>query len=71
MDFAHLSGGHLLPGREGLGRTGIGRGFVVEEYHQCLKTGCRIQEHQLQSAERLICLLGMVSPLAVRRYAAA
>jgi hypothetical protein len=70
-DFAHLSRGYLLPGREGLGRTGIGRGFVVEEYHQCLKTGCRIQERQLQSAERLIRLLGMLSPLAVRRYAAA
>ena len=38
----------------------------VEDYHQCLKTGCRIEERQLQSAERLIRLLGLLSPLAVR-----
>jgi hypothetical protein len=46
-DVAHLSRGHLLPGRVGLGQTGIWRGFVVEEYHHCLKTGCRIQERQM------------------------
>ena len=40
--------------------------WVVEEYHQCLKTGCRIEERQVQSAERLIRLLGLLSPLAVR-----
>jgi Transposase DNA-binding/Transposase Tn5 dimerisation domain len=40
--------------------------WVVEEYHQCLKTGCRIQERQMQSADRLIRLLGMLSALAVR-----
>jgi hypothetical protein len=34
-----------------------------EDYHPCLKTGCRIEERQLQSTERLIRLL---SPLAVR-----
>jgi hypothetical protein len=38
----------------------------VEDYHHCLKTGCRIQERQLQSAERLMRLLGLLSPLAVR-----
>jgi hypothetical protein len=38
----------------------------VEDYHHCLKTGCRIEERQVQSAERLIRLLGLVSPLAVR-----
>ncbi|EFH80062.1 IS4 family transposase [Ktedonobacter racemifer] len=38
----------------------------VEDYHHCLKTGCRIEERQVQSAERLIRLLGMLSPLAVR-----
>jgi Transposase DNA-binding/Transposase Tn5 dimerisation domain len=40
--------------------------WVVEEYHQCLKTGCRIEERQVQSVERLIRLLGLLSPLAVR-----
>jgi hypothetical protein len=38
----------------------------VEDYHQCLKTGCRIEERQLQSTERLLRLLGLLSPLAVR-----
>jgi hypothetical protein len=40
--------------------------FRVEDYHHCLKTGCRIEERQVQSAERLIRLLGLLSPLAVR-----
>ena len=40
--------------------------FRVEDYHHCLKTGCRVEERQLQSAERLIRLLGLLSPLAVR-----
>ena len=39
---------------------------MVEEYHHCLKTRCRIQERQVQSADRLIRLLGLLSPLAVR-----
>jgi hypothetical protein len=38
----------------------------VEDYHHCLKTGCRIEGRQVQSAERLIRLLGLLSPLAVR-----
>ncbi len=42
------------------------RRWVVEEYHQCLKTGCRLEERQVQSADRLIRLLGLLSPLAVR-----
>jgi len=40
--------------------------WIVEEYHQCLKTGCRLEERQVQSADRLIRLLGLLSPLAVR-----
>lgn len=40
--------------------------WVVEDYHQCLKTGCRIEERQVQSADRLIRLLGLLSPMAVR-----
>jgi len=38
----------------------------VEDYHQCLKTGCSIEERQVQSAERLMRLLGLLSPMAVR-----
>ncbi len=40
--------------------------WVVEDYHQCLKTGCRLEERQVQSAARLMRLLGLLSPLAVR-----
>lgn len=40
--------------------------WIVEEYHQCLKTGCRIEERYVQTAERLIRLLGLLSPVAVR-----
>jgi hypothetical protein len=38
----------------------------VEEYLKSLKTGCRLEERQVQSAERLIRLLGLLSALAVR-----
>jgi hypothetical protein len=38
----------------------------VEEYRQCLKTGCRLEERQRRTAERLIRLLGLRSPIAVR-----
>ena len=40
--------------------------WLVEDYHQCLKSGCRMEERQLQSVDGLIRLLGLLSPLAVR-----
>lgn len=40
--------------------------WIVEEYHQCLKTGCRIEERHVHTIERLIRLLGLLSPIAVR-----
>ncbi|GHO65125.1 hypothetical protein KSC_040170 [Ktedonobacter sp. SOSP1-52] len=40
--------------------------WLVEEYHQCLKSGCRIEERQLQTVDALMRLLGVLSPLAVR-----
>jgi hypothetical protein len=40
--------------------------WLVEDYHQGLKTGCRLEDRQVQSATRLIRLLGFLSPLAVR-----
>ncbi len=40
--------------------------WLVEDYHQCLKSGCRIEQRQLQSVDGLIRLLGLLSPLAVR-----
>jgi hypothetical protein len=40
--------------------------WLVEDYHQCLKSGCRIEERQLQTVDGLIRLLALLSPLAVR-----
>src|SRR6266581_1030944 len=40
--------------------------WLVEDYHQCLKSGCRIEKRQLQTVDGLIRLLGLLSPLAVR-----
>ena len=40
--------------------------WIVEDYHQCLKTGCLIEERQLQTFEGLRRLLGLLAPLAVR-----
>ena len=40
--------------------------WLVEDYHQGLQTGCRIEERQLQSYEALRRLLGLLAPVAVR-----
>ena len=40
--------------------------WLVEDYHQCLKSGCHIEQRQLQTVDGLMCLLGLLSPLAVR-----
>ncbi len=39
---------------------------LSEDYHQCLKTGCRIEQRQLQTAEGLLRLLGMLGSVAVQ-----
>jgi hypothetical protein len=40
--------------------------WVVEEYHKALKTGCAIEQRQLQSAQGLLALLGFLALVAVR-----
>ena len=40
--------------------------WVVEEYHKALKTGCAIEQRQLQSAQGLQALLGLLAVVAVR-----
>lgn len=40
--------------------------WLVEDYHPCLKSGCRIEQRQLQTVDGLMRLLGLLSPLAVR-----
>src|SRR2546427_10442441 len=45
---------------------GMGTGGWPRDYHQCLKSGCRLEQRQLQTVDGLIRLLGLLSPLAVR-----
>jgi hypothetical protein len=40
--------------------------WLIEEYHKCLKTGCRIESRQLEQGVRLQRLLGVLSVVAVR-----
>lgn len=40
--------------------------WTIEEYFKCLKTGCKVQERQLQEAERLEPLVAMLSITAIR-----
>lgn len=40
--------------------------WLVEDYHMGLKTGCRIEQRQVQTYEGLRRLLGFLAPLAVR-----
>jgi hypothetical protein len=39
--------------------------WIIEEYHKCLKTGCRIELSQLKSSKRLENLIGMVGIIAI------
>ena len=40
--------------------------WLVEDYHQCLKTGCRLEQRQLETKDRLWRLLGLLGVVAVR-----
>jgi hypothetical protein len=40
--------------------------WIVEDYHQGLKTGCRVEQRHLHSYEGLRRLLGLLAPAAVR-----
>lgn len=40
--------------------------WIVEDYHQGLKTGCRMEEREIRDYEGLKTLLGIVAPVAVR-----
>lgn len=39
---------------------------LVEEYHKCLKTGCRVEDRQYAAGERLARVTGLLSVVAVR-----
>ena len=40
--------------------------WMVEDFHQGLKTGCQIEQRQLQDDEGLRTILGLLAPMAVR-----
>jgi hypothetical protein len=40
--------------------------WLVEDYHQCLKTGCRVEHTQLDEGADLQRLLGFLAPVAIR-----
>lgn len=40
--------------------------WLIEDYHMCLKTGCRIEQRQLDDRADLERLLGFAVPIAVR-----
>lgn len=40
--------------------------WLVEEYHKCLKSGCAVEERQLETADRLMPLVAMLGVTAVR-----
>jgi hypothetical protein len=39
--------------------------WLVEDFHQCLKTGCQIEKRRLEEASSLLRLLAMLAPMAV------
>ena len=40
--------------------------WIIEEYHKCLKTGCRIEKVQLKAADSLLALFGMLGVIATQ-----
>lgn len=43
--------------------------WTIEEYHKVLKTGCRIEAHQLKSLSRLEALVGLITVVGTRLLA--
>jgi hypothetical protein len=39
--------------------------WLIEEYHKCLKTGCKMENRNLRHANKLLALLGVLSIVAV------
>lgn len=40
--------------------------WVIEEYHKCLKTGCKVEDRQLENIKGLSALIGTLAVIAVR-----
>ena len=66
MDLADFPETPRPVSTRGLGGDWYRCRWVVEEEHQRLKTGCQIEERNVHTAERLMRLLGLLSPITVR-----
>lgn len=40
--------------------------WIIEEYHKCLKTGCKLEQRQLKNSERIERLTGFLAVVALR-----
>src|SRR5258708_31792067 len=40
--------------------------WLLEDFHKALKTGCRLEQHNVQSMEAMWRLLAILTPLALR-----
>ena len=40
--------------------------WLIEEYHKCLKTGCKIEEAQLKTSDRIMTLFGLLGVVATQ-----
>ena len=40
--------------------------WIVEDYHQCLKSGCEVERRDLGNTDKIERLIGLVAPIAVR-----
>jgi hypothetical protein len=40
--------------------------WLAEDFHQCLKTGCQIEQRHFREKDRLLRLLGLLAPVAVQ-----
>lgn len=43
--------------------------WLIEEYHKCLKTGCNIENRNFNTKDRIMRVLGILSPIAARLLA--
>ena len=67
IEWVLLTNQPVVSARQALEVAGWYAGrWIVEEYHKCLKTGCRVEQRQLEEAERLEPLVGVLSAVAVR-----
>ena len=42
--------------------------WLIKEWHKVLKTGCRVEDRQLKTSERLEAMMGLMSVAAVRLF---